>query len=126
MSARPSLFVRDPARAAETLDPWRLAGLLIPGLGPGERTKLARAFGLTLPPAQPRTAQAKAREQGQILGACRERLASLDLSLLQRLARLFAGSPLPEGQVVDEVFRARVREVFSADAPPSSLGQDGE
>ena len=26
---------------------------------------------------------------------------------------------------MDEVFRARVREVFSADAPPSSLGEDG-
>jgi Rad3-related DNA helicase len=126
MSMRPTLLVREAPRADEALDPWRLAGLLVPGLGPGERGRLSRALGVTLPPPDSLRPEAQAGEDGAILAACRERLAALDLPLLQRLARLFAGSRLPEARIVDEVFRARARQAFSDDAQAISAGDDGD
>ena len=121
MTPRPAAL-REAARA-EALDPWRRAGLLVPGLGPGERAKLSRALDVTLPPAGRRRG-ADGAEGEAILAACRRHLAALDLTLLQRLARLFAGSLLPEARIVDEVFRERARQAFSADAPTTPAGEE--
>ncbi|HEU5318222.1 MAG TPA: helicase C-terminal domain-containing protein, partial [Chloroflexota bacterium] len=108
-------------QSAQRLDAWRLAALLVPGLGRGERAKLNRALGLELPPRQPFGAEGRLLEDEQITAACRTRLASLDVALLQQLARLFAGSYLPEARLIDEVFRERARTAFTE----TGGGQDG-
>jgi DNA polymerase-3 subunit epsilon/ATP-dependent DNA helicase DinG len=118
--AGPPSLVRERGVEASEVDPWRLAGLLVPGLGPGERGKLARAFGITLAPSETVDPIARAPESTVIVEACRKHLEGLDLPLLQRLARIFSGSLLPEAGVIDDVFRARARLAFADDGPTAA------
>ena len=109
-------------------DVWRLAGLLVPGLGKGERLRLSRELGVPLATREPVTLEAREAEQAAILTGCRARLAAMDLPLLQQLARLFLGSRLPEALVIEEVFRERARAAFSAEgngAAPGGGAEDG-
>lgn len=79
-----------------TPDGWRLAGLLIPGLGTGERLRLSRELELALPPQEPLDVEGREAENDAIVTACRARLAGLELPALQQLARIFAASRLPK------------------------------
>src|ERR671933_3043994 len=73
-------------------DGRRLAAPLIPGLGAGEPLKLGRELGLSLPAHEPADLEGREAENAAIVAACRQRLAALDLPVLQQLARIFAGS----------------------------------
>jgi DNA polymerase-3 subunit epsilon/ATP-dependent DNA helicase DinG len=109
------------------LDTWRLAALLVPGLARGERQKLASGLGVALAPNEPADDVAQAAESAAIATACRARLAALPVATLQQLARLFAGSVLPEARLVDDVFRERARRAFDgsgATTPAPSTEED--
>src|SRR5438046_2744121 len=69
---------------AAMADGWRLAGLLIPGLGAGERLKLGRELGLALPPSEPADLEGREEENATIVAACRQRLAAHELPVLQQ------------------------------------------
>ena len=117
-------------QSAARQDVWRLAGLLVPGLGRGERAKLGRAFGLELPVREPIGREARAAEEEQIAAACRARLAQLDVTLLQQLSRIFIGSFLPEARIIEEAFRERARTAFTEPmvprAPSGGRERDGD
>ncbi|MGI8423186.1 MAG: ATP-dependent DNA helicase [Chloroflexota bacterium] len=115
----PTLGGAPLVQAAFRLDVWRLAGLLVPGLGRGERAKLGRALSLDLSPREPASADARAGDEEKIVLACRERLLQLELTLLQQLTRIFTGSVLPEARLVDEAFRERARTVFTEPSGPA-------
>ena len=116
---RPTVAGAPLFQAAARPDVWRLAGLLVPGLGRGERAKLARALELDLPPREPAGREARAAEEERIVEACRACLAQLDVTLLQQLARIFTGSFLPEARVIEEAFRERARTAFTEPSRPS-------
>ncbi|MBI3973184.1 MAG: DEAD/DEAH box helicase family protein [Chloroflexi bacterium] len=108
----------------DEIDAWRLAGMLVPGLGRGERAKLGQALGLTLPLHEPASPAAVQAERTAIVDACRTRLAALDLSVLQQLARIFAGSRILEAQLIEEVFRARAHSAFERDEAADASNLD--
>jgi DNA polymerase III subunit epsilon len=111
---------------AETeVEVWRLAGILFRDLARGERVKLGRALGLDLAAEIPRAPDRRVREQEAIVDACRQKLASLDVGVLQQLSQIFHGSNLPEARWIEEVFRERVRTAFDGQALSSPASSDG-
>jgi DNA polymerase-3 subunit epsilon/ATP-dependent DNA helicase DinG len=112
------------APAGAELDVWRLAGLLVPGLGRGDRARLAAGLGVPVAPVEPPGEAVRAQEAAAIAAACRARLAALRLPVLQQLARLFARSTLPEARLVEEVFRERALGAFDGSA--GAAGAAGE
>ena len=120
----PGLAVGGPLfRAGASVDPWRLAGLVVPGLGRGERAKLIREFGASIGPLEPADAAARAAEDESIVEASRARLGQLDVALLQQLARMFYGSLLPEARLVEAAFRERARTAFGGAVAPAAGGE---
>ncbi len=118
-----SLIAGGPgAVLSDGLDHWRLAALLVPGLSVGERGKLARALELPLPPVEPGDPAGQQREAEAIVNACLERLRRLDLPTLQSLARIFSGSRLPEGRIVEGAFREQARRAFADSGPGGRAG----
>src|SRR5262245_8491404 len=75
---------------AAMADGWRLAALLFPGLGAGERRRLSRELEVPLADREPVDLEGREAENAAIVAACRQRLAALELPVLQQLARIFA------------------------------------
>jgi DNA polymerase-3 subunit epsilon/ATP-dependent DNA helicase DinG len=115
--APPAGATPPPAGDAD-LDVWRLAGLLVPGLGRGERSRLSQELGIPLAAREPAIPEARLAERAAIIDACRARLATLELPALQGLARILAGSRLAEALLVQEIFRERARSAFGGAAEP--------